>query len=111
MILIVSYDLKEIRDYTQFYETLKIQGSWSHYLSTTWLISTTRTPLQVVDALRPYMGQTDFLLVGEFGSNYSGWLPKEAWDWIKAQTQPALPGFGPILPAFIASQHVSQKNE
>jgi len=98
MILIVSYDLKELRDYTQFYDALKAQGtsSWWHYLSSTWLLSTMRTPQQVADQLRPYMGNGDFLLIGEFGHSYAGWLPREAWDWINAQVQPPLPGFNPL---------------
>ena len=98
MILIVSYDLKETRDYAPFYEMLKKQGtsSWWHYLSSTWLLSTTLSVKQVADNLKPYMGASDFLLVGEFGANYNGWLPREAWDWIKAQSQPSLPGLEAI---------------
>ena len=102
MILVVSYDLKEFRDYTPFYEALKMQGtsSWWHYLTSTWLLSTIKTPKQVVEAVRPHMGPNDFILVGEFSSNnYFGWLPNEAWDWLKAQNQPMFPTFG--LPGFI----------
>lgn len=108
MILIVSYDLKETRDYTPFYETLKKLGtsSWWHYLSSTWLLSTIRTPNEVAAALKPYMGAQDFLLVGEFGASYNGWLPTEAWDWIKAQSQPSLPGLGDIATLISATQQV-----
>ena len=105
MILIVSYDLKEIRDYTPFYEMLKKQGttSWWHYLSSTWLLSTVRTPKEVAEAIKPYMGAKDFLLVGEFDrNNYFGWMPKEAWEWIKAQSQPTLPGLSHL--AALANQ-------
>jgi hypothetical protein len=93
MILIVSYDLKAVRDYTPFYEMLKKQGtSWSHYLSSTWLLATTRTPREVVEAVKPYMGPNDFILVGQFSTaGYFGWLPHEAWEWLKAQSQPELP--------------------
>jgi hypothetical protein len=99
MILIVTYDLKEIRDYTAFYEALKSQGSsWWHYLTTTWLIPTTKTPQELANAIRPYMGVNDFLLVGELGRT-AGWLPKEAWEWMNAQNQPLFPGFG--LPSYI----------
>jgi hypothetical protein len=95
MILIVSYDLKSVKDYTPFFEALKREGtySWWHYLSSTWLLSTSRTPENVANAMRPYLGPSDFLLVGEFGKTYNGWLPKEAWEWIAAQSQPVLPGF------------------
>lgn len=99
MILIVSYDLKDIRDYTQFYEMLKKQGtnSWWHYLSSTWLLSTVRTPQEVFEAIKPYLGLQDFVLIGEFSpSNYFGRLPHEAWDWIAAQRQPMLPNLNAL---------------
>jgi hypothetical protein len=83
MILIVSYDLKSARDYTTFYESLKAQGSWWHYLASTWLISTDKSPAQVAEAVRPYIEPTDFLLVTEMGKTYQGYLPKPAWDWIE----------------------------
>jgi hypothetical protein len=99
MILIVSYDLKDVRDYSQLYEMLKRQGtnSWWHYLSSTWLLSTSRTPQEVFEAIKPYLGPQDFVLVGEFNqSNYYGWLPQEAWDWIAAQRQPMLPNLAAL---------------
>ncbi|MGD0428920.1 MAG: hypothetical protein ABSC10_19610 [Candidatus Acidiferrales bacterium] len=89
MILTVSYDLKSTRDYTPFYEALKQQGSWWHYLASTWLISTDNTPVQVADAIRPYMDTSDFLLVAEMGKLRQGYLPKPAWDWIEEHTKQA----------------------
>jgi len=93
MILIVSYDLKASMDYTAFYEALKRQGtsSWSHYLSSTWLLSTIRTPKEVVEAVKPLMGPSDFILVGQFGTDgYFGWLPPAAWEWLKQESQSSL---------------------
>ena len=86
MILIITYDLHPAHDYTQFYEALKTQGtSWWHYLSSTWLISTTKRPDEVLDALRSYLGPNDRLLIAEMGNGYNGWLPKDAWDWIQKE--------------------------
>jgi len=106
MILIITYDLHPAHDYTQFYEALKTQGtSWWHYLSSTWLISTTKRPDEVLDALRSYLGPNDRLLIAEMGNVYNGWLPKDAWDWIQKEqastSYAALPGSvlaGPTAP-------------
>jgi len=85
MILIVSYDLKGRRDYVSLYEALKQQGLWWHYLSSTWLLSTWKSPQDVTEALRPYMDENDSLLVAEMGTRYQGYLPKPAWEWIQNQ--------------------------
>lgn len=86
MILIVSYDLKTCRDYAGFYQVLQSQGPWCHYLASTWLINTTNSPEEVVNAVRPYMDSQDSILVAELGNRYQGFLPKQAWDWIVAQS-------------------------
>jgi len=112
MILIVSYDLKAAQDYTPFYEMLKKQGthSWSHYLSSTWLLSTIRTPREVVDALKPYMGANDFILVGEFSPvNYFGWMPPATWEWLNAQNQPGFPQFSHLASILGSGADVIQK--
>ena len=82
MILIVTYDLKTRRDYTAFYGALQQQGSWWHYIASTWLLSTDKSPEEVARALRPYMDLYDSLLVAELGGRYNGYLPDEAWQWI-----------------------------
>src|SRR5216684_7017209 len=85
MILIVSYDLKSARDYTAFYNALRSQGTWWHYLASTWLISTGKSPEEVANAVRPQMDLQDFLLVADPGPRYQGYLPPQAWDWINTQ--------------------------
>jgi hypothetical protein len=88
MILIISYDLRTPKDYHLFYETIKAQsaqGKWWHYMASTWLLSTSRTPQEVVDALRPHMDSQDFLFVCELTGNYQGYLPKPAWDWLNVE--------------------------
>jgi hypothetical protein len=83
-ILIVTYNLKGAATaYTQFYETLKVQGRWWHYLPSTWLIHTTRTPEEVADAVRVHMIQGDHIFVGTLQNGYNGYLPKDAWEWIQ----------------------------
>jgi hypothetical protein len=97
MILFVTYDLKGGRDYNPFYEALKLQGPWWHYLASTWLISTGKTPQEVVNGIHLYMDPQDSLLVAEMGEHYQGYLPKQAWDWINQQQQiPPTPFFAAL---------------
>ena len=86
MILIVTYDLKgPAGEYTDFYEALKQQGSWWHYLRSTWLISTGKNPNEVFKEIKPYLGLKDRVLIAEMGDTYNGWLPKSAWEWVHKQ--------------------------
>ena len=91
MILIITYDLRTPKDYHNFYEAIKAQGEqgkWWHYMASTWLLSTTKTPQAVVDALRMHLDNQDLLFVCQLAANYQGWLPKPAWDWIYAELAP-----------------------
>ena len=105
MILIVTYDLKVVRDYTPLYEALKLQGHWWHYLASTWLIDTSKTPQQVWEAVQPHLDQRDFILIAEMGQQHQGWLPKDAWEWITSRsTQTSFQfnrGFGGFGPPYI----------
>ena len=86
MILFISYDLKNPnKNYEPFYNTLKEQGVWWHYLKSTWLLDTNKTPDQVYEALRHHIEQADRILVGTMVGPKQGWLEKEAWDWINAR--------------------------
>jgi len=85
MILIVTYDLRSPQDYHNFYEAVKQQGKWWHYMASTWLLSTQKTPQEVVDAILPRMDVQDFLLVCELSNKYQGRLPKPAWEWINQE--------------------------
>lgn len=81
---IVVYELKnKLIDYSKFYENLKNVPAWAHYIENCWLIRTTDTPQGLDDKIRPHMSSEDRLLIIEVTSNYKGWLPHEAWEWIK----------------------------
>jgi hypothetical protein len=81
-ILIVTYDLKSPKDYHDFYEAIKAQGKWWRYMQASWILSTEKTPQQVMEAIKPHMDPMDFLFVCELKANYQGWLPKPAWEWL-----------------------------
>jgi hypothetical protein len=86
MIILVTYDLKTPgRNYTPFYEALKAQGHWWHYLANTWLIDTASAPQKVYEALGPHLSTSDRILVIQVSRLYQGYLPKAAWDWINSR--------------------------
>jgi len=86
-VLLVTYDLKTPgRDYAPFFKALQEQGKWWHYISSTWLIVTSKTPVEVYNAICPNLSMQDFILITPMAKTYWGFLPKDAWDWITANS-------------------------
>jgi hypothetical protein len=83
--LLISYDLnKPGQNYDKLYEKIKSLGTWWHYLESTWIVTSTLTPSQAFDRLQPALDASDsVLIVNITGDTYSGWLPQEAWNWLK----------------------------
>lgn len=82
----VGYDLnKPGQNYQKVHEAIKVLGSdWWHYLGSTWLVVTTLTPSQAWDRIASAFDKSDNCLILDVsGDDYSGWLSKEAWDWIR----------------------------
>ena len=85
-VYLISYDLKRPgQSYPELYETLKQASSWSHYLESVWLISTSESLEAWSQKIRAKIDANDSFLIVELSATqpYSGWLPQEAWDWIK----------------------------
>ena len=81
----INYDLKAPgRDYGGLYEAIKQSGKWWHYLDSTWIVITNESPLQVWNRLAKHIDKNDFMLIIEVRDNVQGWLPKDAWAWIRA---------------------------
>ena len=88
-VLLVTYDLRTpSHDYSPFYEALKQQGTWWHYIPSTWLIATTKTPKELHSAVVSHITTSDPLLVVAVKRPYWGFLTKEAWDWINNWIKP-----------------------
>jgi hypothetical protein len=83
MIVIVSYELKSpSTSYSALYEFLKSHESWAHYLASTWLIKTDKSPATLSDEIKAFIVPGDRVLITEFTGQYNGWLPKKAWEWV-----------------------------
>lgn len=83
-VYVVSYDLnKSGQDYKGLYEELKKSSSWWHFLDSTWLIYTSETADQLYTRIGSHIDKNDYALVIEVKRNYQGWLPEDAWKWIR----------------------------
>lgn len=86
MIYAINYDLKRPgQNYDELYKAIKNLGDWWHYLGSTWLVDTNLTAKEVWDRLAPHVDQNDRFLVIGVTRDYSGWLTKEAWEWINSR--------------------------
>ena len=84
MVCAVNYDLSQPgRDYSGLHAAIKSLGAWLHPLGSTWLVHTHLTVSQVAACLRPHIDQNDSLLVIGVTGQADGWLPTEAWEWIR----------------------------
>jgi hypothetical protein len=82
-VLIITYDLKTTgHNYTPLYEALQNQGPWAHYLASTWLIKTEKSPQQMYESLAAHITTNDSILITTIHAPYWGYLPKDAWDWL-----------------------------
>jgi hypothetical protein len=89
VLLLVTYDLRTpSHNYNPFYEALMQQGTWWHYISSTWLIATTKTPQELYSAVVRHITTGDPLLVVAVKRPYWGFLPREAWDWVNNWIKP-----------------------
>jgi hypothetical protein len=80
----VSYDLNKTgKDYKGLHEELKKTGTWIHLLDSTWLLFTAESATQIYNRLRPHIDQDDNIMIAQITNNYSGWLPENAWNWVK----------------------------
>lgn len=66
-------------------EAIKKNPGWAKYFETTWVIMTKESAQEIRDRLRPLISENDYLFIIETGREYSGWLPKKFWTWLRTQ--------------------------
>jgi hypothetical protein len=86
---LITYDLNTPgKNYQALYNAIQSLGEWWHYLDSNWLVDTTLNTYQISDRLRQCIDSNDRLLIVEIDpSTVSGWLPKDACEWISARTR------------------------
>ncbi len=78
----VTYDFNTGEIPQSFFDKLIGLGPWWHYINGTWLLSTEFAAADIYSLLQPYLDNNVHLLIAEMGPEMTGWLPKDAWDWI-----------------------------
>ncbi|GJL85792.1 MAG: hypothetical protein DHS20C02_15670 [Micavibrio sp.] len=87
---LISYDLnKPGQNYDDLYEAIKRLGAWWHYLDSTWIVKSSYSAPEIFEKLKPHIDKNDTVLVIEITSEYSGWLPQKAWDWLREKVREA----------------------
>ena len=80
----ICYDLNRPgQSYKDLHAAITKLGHWWHQLDSTWLVLTSNSADEIYRQLRPHMDNNDRLLVIKVTSEYQGWLPKEAGEWIR----------------------------
>jgi len=90
--LLISYDLNTPgQDYAQLHEKIKSLGAWCHSLESTWIVTTSYTPVQVRDSLVSTIDRNDELLVMDL-SGIAAWhgLSIEVSNWLKTNLEKSL---------------------
>lgn len=85
MIYVITCDLNQgfLHNYQPFFQEIESLGFWSRYMDRTWIVATDLSVDDVTNLLIQRLGESDRLLVVPLERPYSGWLPDEAWDWVK----------------------------
>ena len=66
-----------------------MQGNWSHYIDSTWLIESDESKTNIRQRLGKWMRHKgDFLLIMDATYPVEGLLPADAWKWIKEHMEP-----------------------
>lgn len=84
---LITYNLNDkTKDYNPLFVAIQndVGSEWWHYIEDTWIVKSHLTATQIAQKLYPHILRTDYLLVIEVaGNSLDGWLPKEAYDWLR----------------------------
>ena len=89
---ILVFDRDDNLDYVEIHKQITEMSSlfnWFHYIRSSYiLISSQQSTHQFIEEIRAVIGmEKQFLLmrVSLEEGDYNGWLPTDAWDWIREQ--------------------------
>ncbi|MDU5083010.1 hypothetical protein [uncultured Tissierella sp.] len=84
---LISCNLKnKDKNYENLYGKIKessYDNAWWHYLDSTWIIKSDLSLSEITSNLTSTIDKNDCLLVIEVKNTYNGWLPKDAWDYLR----------------------------
>lgn len=84
-VLIVSYDLNKepsSEDYKSIISVIKSEKNWARLSESCYAMSTSQSPKNVYDQLKPFLDDGDKLLVFTANEPYFGQHSKDVIDWL-----------------------------
>lgn len=85
-VYLMVFDRDPTYNYELLHNVIKMDPyiyDWWHYLQSTYILVSTLTADALADRLMLSFKNQRFLLVEINSKNYQGWLPKDAWEWIR----------------------------
>jgi hypothetical protein len=76
---LIQYDIKSE---DKIVERIKSLGSWMKYFPQSMIIDTSLNAQQIYDRLKVDYENTRILVIKINKSDYYGWMPTEAWNWL-----------------------------
>lgn len=84
---LITYDINSNDNYNLLEKELKKYEKWWHYLERTWIIISEETPQEIWSRIENKINKKNNLLIIEIRKESEGWLPRNAWDWIKKNVE------------------------
>lgn len=79
----ISYDLNKEKNYDKLYDGIKSYVDYHKALLSTWFVSTNVSADQIYQKLKPLIDDNDNIFISEINTNYMGYLPKDAVEWLR----------------------------
>jgi hypothetical protein len=88
-VLLITFDLPSAAENGEKFEELikafSSAESWWHFLTFGWMVLTHESPKEFYARLESiFDGKGDRIFIVQVTTEYWGRLPKEAWEWIRA---------------------------
>lgn len=88
MVYAITYDLNKAgQDYPRLYKTIEGMGLTIHPLQNLWFLSVSsqHNASTITDALRSVIDNNDHIFVCRVTTDWNGWMPKTAIDWLQGK--------------------------
>jgi hypothetical protein len=74
--ILIAYDVHPATGpvYDNLVQAIQLMGAWWHHLETVWIVRSEKTPEEIRDILKVYLGADDQLLVLDISGDRAGWV-------------------------------------
>ncbi|MFK4530450.1 hypothetical protein ABIF90_008431 [Bradyrhizobium japonicum] len=74
--ILIAYDIHPATGpaYDNLVQAIQSMGAWWHHLETVWIVRSDKTPEEIRDVLKVYVGADDQLLVLDISGDRAGWV-------------------------------------